>query len=31
MDGDKTRAERDRTDDRAGEAARLDGNVAAGC
>jgi DNA-directed RNA polymerase subunit RPC12/RpoP len=31
MDGDHTRAERDRTDDdRAGEAARLDGNVAAG-
>ena len=31
MDGDQTRAERDRTDDdRAGEAARLDGNVAAG-
>lgn len=31
MDGDQTRAERDRTDDdRAGKAARLDGNVAAG-
>jgi hypothetical protein len=31
MDGDQTRAGRDRTDDdRAGEAARLDGNVAAG-
>ena len=31
MDGDQTSAERNRTDDdRAGEAARLDGNVAAG-
>src|SRR4029453_17915940 len=31
MDGDQTRAVRDRTDDdRAGDAARLDGNVVAG-